>query len=143
MTLSRGAGLIALLLLASVGINLFLAGNLLGLRFHHPPPMNMEQRFEMLFQNLPDGDRAIARDVMDKHRQQLLERLHDYRAAALAAAATLRDDPFSEEAVRTAFAKADETSTAFRHEVQDTVIEIASKVSPSSRAHLRPGIGGP
>jgi uncharacterized membrane protein len=143
VTLSRGAGLLAVLLLVSVGINLFLAGNQVGLRFHHPPPMNLEQRIEMLFRNLPDGDRTIAREVMDKHRQQLLDRLHDYRGAAMAAAAALRADPFNEEAARAAFAKADDASAAFRHEVQDTVIEIAGKVSPESRAHLRPGIGGP
>jgi uncharacterized membrane protein len=144
VTLSRGAGLLAVLLVVSIAINLFLGGNQLGLFFHHPPPpMNMEQRFEMLFQTLPDADRAIAHDVIDKHREQLLDRLHEYRAAAGAAAAVVRADPFNEDAARAAFVKADDSSIAFRHEVQDTVIDIAGKVSPAGRSHLRPGLGGP
>ncbi|HTJ63144.1 MAG TPA: periplasmic heavy metal sensor [Alphaproteobacteria bacterium] len=144
MILSRGTGLLAVLLVVSVAINLFLGGNELGLRFHHPPPpMNMEQRFEMLFQTLPDADRAIAREAIDRHREQLLDKLHEYRAAAGAAAAIVRADPFNEEAARAAFAKADDASVAFRHEVQDTVIDIAGKVSTAGRSHLRAGLGGP
>jgi uncharacterized membrane protein len=140
---SRGGGLLVVILIVSVGINLFLAGNQLGLWLHHPPPMNFEQRLDMLLRDLPDSDRAAARDILEQHRQDLRSKFHLSRGAAQAAAAAIHAEPFNADDTRAAFAKANELSADFRRSLQDTLIEIAGKVSPAGREHLRPGVAGP
>jgi uncharacterized membrane protein len=141
--ISRGLGLLALVLIASLAVNLFLAGNQVGQQFHRARPMNFEQRLEALIQTLPDADRPIAQEVVDQHRQDLAGKLRAYRVSAVAAAVAVRAEPFNDETARQAFAKANEQSAIFRQTVEDMVIEIAGKVSPAGREHLRPGIGGP
>ncbi len=143
MKLSRGVGLLVVILIVSVGINLFLAGNQLGLQFHHRPPMNFEQRLEILVRDLPDADRAIAQTVLDAHRQDLQDKLHLYRQSALAAATLVHAESFSTDDTRAAFAKTNGYSAEFRQALQDMVIEIAGKISPKGRDHLRAGITGP
>ena len=105
--------------------------------------MNFEQRLEALLRSLPDTDRAVARDVLEQHRQDLLAKLRLYRSSAAAAGASLRSEQFSEADARAAFAKANGHAAEFRQAVQEVVIEIAGKMSPAGREHLRPGVGGP
>lgn len=143
MNLSRGGGFLVVILTISVGINLFLAGNQVGLWFHRPPPINFEQRFDMLLRGLPDGDRATAHDILEQHRQELQSKFHLYRSAAQAAGAAIHAEPFDVDGTRAAFAKANDLSADFRRSLQDTLIEIAGKISPTGREHLRPGIAGP
>jgi uncharacterized membrane protein len=141
--LSRGVGLLVAVLIVSVAINLFLAGNQLGLWFHHPAQLNFEQRLELLVRGLPDVDRATAHDILEQHRQDLQDKLHLYRTSAQAAAAAIHAEPFNADNARAAFTKANEQSAEFRQALQDMVIEIASKMSPKGREHLRAGIAGP
>ncbi len=143
MKLSRGGGLLVVILIVSVGINLFVAGNQVGLWLHHPPPMNFEQRLDMLLRDLPGGDRAVAQDILEQHRQDLQSKFHLYRSAAQAAGAAIHAEPFNIDNTRAAFAKANDLSAEFRRALQDTLIEIAGKISPMGREHLRPGIAGP
>jgi uncharacterized membrane protein len=141
--LSRGVRLLVIILIVSVGINMFLAGNQLGLWFHHPAPMNFEQRLETLLRELPEADRSNAQAILDAHRQDLLDKLRLYRQSALAAATAVHAETFDADDARAAFAKANGNSAEFRQALQDMVIEIAGKISPKGREHLRAGIAGP
>lgn len=143
MKLSRGVRLLVVILIVSVGMNMFLAGNQLGLCFHHPAPMNFEQRLEILLRELPDADRASAHEILLAHRQDILDKFHVYRQSATAAAAAVHAEPFNADDARTAFATANGNSAEFRQALEDMVIDIAGKISPKGREHLRAGIAGP
>ena len=143
MKFSRGVRLLVVILIVSVGINLFLAGNQLGLWFHHPVPMNFEQRLEILLRELPEADRAGAHEILLAHRQEILDKFHVYRQSATAAAAVVHAEPFNADDARAAFATANANSAEFRQALEDMVIDIAGKISPKGREHLRAGIAGP
>ena len=147
MTLSRGIGILGLIAVISIGGNLFLAGNLIGRQFR-PGPMSMtfEQRLDFgwqhMWQQLPDADKPIVKDIFARHREDLILKWRAARMPAQRAALALRADPFDEAQARMDLDQANERQTEFRKAVQDMFVEIAGKISPEGREKLRSPIGG-
>jgi uncharacterized membrane protein len=134
----RTARILGAVIVVSVALNLFIAGNLLGDRLRGPVPARpFDQRIEDIWRNLPEADQPIAREVVDRHRDQIMGSWRTLRSAAQHATQIVRADTFAAEDARAAFAIVDTRNQELRRAIQDTVIELAAKISPQGRAALR------
>ena len=113
MILPRGVLVLAIVAILSVALNLFLAGNQLGHQFRGPQsPMNFEQRLHNWWREMPPADQAIAEGVLQQHRGEIMEKWRAFRPA-------------------------NQRLVELRATLQSTLIEIAQKVSPEGRKHMR------
>ena len=144
MILSRGIIILGSVAILSVMVNLFLAGNLFGLHFRGapPPPMEFERRLTDMWRDMPQADQPVAKAIVAKHHDLIMEKLGALRPSNRAAGGVVRAGSFDAEAARRAFDDTNQRLTEFRTAIQDTVIEIASKISPEGRKHLRVRGGG-
>ncbi len=143
MRFPRGVGLISLVAVVSIALNLFLAGNQLGHHFRGPmPPQNFQQRLNGMWHELPDADQVIARGVVDSHAADIMDKWRAMRPANQRTSLAMHADPFDPDEARAAYEKANEKSEAFRRALQDTLIEVAQKISPEGRQHLHIPGGG-
>lgn len=137
MSFPRGAGLLGIVTVISVALNLFLAGNQLGHHFRGPmSPPNFQQRLNGMWRDLPEADQVIARGIADNHSSDILEKWRAFRPANQRAALAMHADPFDPEEAKAAYEKANQRSEEFRKALQDTLIEIAQKISPEGRERL-------
>lgn len=143
MTFPRTIGILVVAIVISVAINLFLAGEQLGRQFRGPPaPMGFEQRLQSFTQDLPDADQPIAKEILAQKREEIIQKWHAYRTATQRATLAVRGDPFEQEEATAAFAKANQRDQDFRKVIQDTLTELAAKISPEGRERLRSPVGG-
>ncbi len=147
MTLSRGLGILGLIAVISIAGNLFLAGSLLGRQFHRPPPsVPFEQRldagWQSVWQQLPDADQPIVKEIFAQHRDDLIQKWRASRMSAQRAGKALRADPFDAAETHADFEKSNERQTEFRTAVQDMFTEIAGKISAEGREKLHSPVGG-
>jgi uncharacterized membrane protein len=143
VNLPRGVGILGGIAIVSVAINLFLAGDLVGRHFRGPPsPANFQQRLEVLLRDLPAADKAIAHTVMESHYSDIIEKWRAFRPANQRAALAMHADPFDPAEARAAYDNVNKRSEDLREAVQNTMIEIAQKISPKGREHLRIPGGG-
>ncbi len=143
MSFPRGVGLLGLVAVLSVALNLFLAGNQLGHHFRGPmPQQNFQQRLNGMWRDLPDADQAIARGVVDNHYADIMEKWRAVRPANQRIGLAMHANPFDPDEARSAYEKANEKSEEFRKALRETLIEIAQKISPEGREHLRVQGGG-
>ncbi|MDB5397644.1 MAG: hypothetical protein JWM91_5150 [Rhodospirillales bacterium] len=143
MSFPRGVGLLGIVAILSVALNLFLAGNQLGHHFRGPMQQpNFQQRLGGVWRDLPEADQAIARGVVDSHYNDILEKWRAFRPASQRAAMAMHADPFDPEEAKAAYEKANQRSEEFRKALQDTLIEIAQKISPNGRERLHVPGGG-
>ena len=143
MNVPRGIGILGVIAIVSVALNLFLAGNVVGQHFRGPPtPANFRERLEMLLRDLPEADRTVAHTVMESHYNDIVEKWRAFRPANQRAALAIHSDPFDPAEARAAYDTVNKRSEDLRVAVQNTMIEIAQKISPEGREHLRVPGGG-
>jgi uncharacterized membrane protein len=139
--LKRGILLLGVVAILSVALNLFLAGEQLGRQFRQPgPPPNFEERLHSLWRDMPAEDQKIAQDVLDRHRGDIMEKWHSFRPANQRVAAAMRAEPFDPVEAKAAYENANQRWDELRAAMRDAMIEIAQKVSPEGRKHIR-GLG--
>jgi len=138
----RGVAILGILAVISIALNLFLAGGLLGRQFHKPAPgQEFDMRLQAVLSDVPEPDHKLALDIMAQHRDALLQKWHAARTAGQHAALSLHATPFDPNDAKADMAKWNERVLEFRATFQDTMIDIASKLSPEGRNHLRIGPG--
>ncbi len=143
MSFPRGVGILGAIAIVSIAINLFLAGSVIGRHFRTAPsPGNFRQRIEMLLRDLPASDKTVAQTVVDSHYGDIVEKWRAFRPANQRAAAAMRAEPFDPAEAKAAYEAVNKQSEELREAVQETMIEIAQKVSPEGRQHLRLPGGG-
>ncbi len=143
MSFPRGAGLIGIVAILSIALNLFLAGNQLGRHFRGPAqPPNFQQRLNGIWRDLPEADQTIAHTIAESHYNDILDKWRAFRPANQRAALAMHADPFDPEEARAAYEKANQRSEDFRKALQETIIEVAQKISPEGREQLHLPGGG-
>lgn len=144
MILPRGIIILGIVAILSVALNLFLAGNILGHRFRGPmpPPMILEERFEATLRELPNADRSIAKAILDNHRDLIMSKWHALRSDNHKVTDAIQSEPFQADQAKAAFDKSNADVAEFRAAIQETAIEIASKISPEGRKQLHLPGGG-
>ena len=144
MILPRGIIILGLIAVASIGLNLFLAGNILGHQFRGPmpPPMVLEERLEATLRELPPADRPAVKAILDGRREMIEAKWQALRAANRRVAEAMQSDPFAADQAKAAFDMANQDFADFRAAIQETAIEIASKISPEGRKSLHLPAGG-
>jgi hypothetical protein len=114
-----------------------------GHRFRGPPTsMDIERRLEGMWRDMPEADRPIARAILRQHHDAIVSRWDALRPANQSAVAEMRSEPFVVDVTKRAFDDTNQRLTEFRIAIQDTMIDIASKISPEGRKHLRVPGGG-
>ena len=144
MTFSRGPAIIAVIAAISIGINLFLAGAMVGRQFHHPPPMpppDFETHLGAIWREMPDADRDAARTIVQRRRAALMEKWHDARAAGQAVIAALHATPYQVQDLQSALGRWNQRTLEFRNDFQEMLVEVAGQISAEGRMHLRFGPG--
>jgi uncharacterized membrane protein len=128
----------------SVALNLFVAGAFLGGRFHGPPsPPDFERRLSGYWKELPQDDQGAAQAVIAGHRDDVVEKWRADRAAAQQVSRLLHQPDFDEAGVKAAFDLWNQRALEFRAAMQSLLLDMASKISPEGRTHLRGPMGGP
>jgi uncharacterized membrane protein len=140
--LPRGFLILAIVAILSIALNLFLAGNQLGHEFRRSgAPMSFEHRLHTWWRDMPPADQAIAEGVMQQHLGEIMEKWRAFRPANQHAIQLMRAENFDPVEAKTAIDLADRRLADLRAVMQNTLIEIARKVSPEGRKHIRaPGL---
>lgn len=138
MTSSRW--LVALVLISSLGINLFLAGILLGRHFVGPPPRNPEimlgRMVDRLSASLNPSDRTVVQRAFEAHRRDFADHFAALGHARLAIGRAMSAEPFDREALRMAFDNLDAQRAALAGVFRAVLLEVASDISPQGRQSL-------
>ncbi len=143
MTLPRGGAILGIVAVISIAFNLFLVGHQFGRNFRGPmPPGNFQERLNGLWRDMPSADQTIAHGIVDSHYNDILEKWRAFRPANQRAALAMHADPFDPSEAKAAYDNANRRSEEFRKAMQDTLIEIAQKISPEGRERLHVPGGG-
>ena len=143
MKLPRGIVILAAVTGISIAVNLFLAGNIVSHSFRAPPPpLDIEWRLGGIWRDMSDADQPVARSILSQHHDTIVEKLNALKAANQNTAAAMRSDAFVADEAKRAFGETNQRLTEFRTAIQDTTIEIATKVSPEGRKRMRVPGGG-
>jgi uncharacterized membrane protein len=135
--LPRGILVLAIVAILSVALNLFLAGNLLGRQFRGPAsPPNFEQRLHALWRDMPAADQPIAQGILDQHYSDIMEKWRQFRPANQHVVQVMHADPYDPAEAKAAFDSANQRWADLRTAIQNTLIEVAQKVSPEGRKHI-------
>ena len=138
MILPRGVLVLAIIAILSVALNLFLAGNQLGHHFRPAPvQMTFEQRLHTWWREMSPADQTIAEGVMDAHLPEIMEKWRAFRPANQHVNQILHSENFDPAEAKAAFDVASQRLAELRAVMQGTLIEIAQKVSPEGRKHIR------
>ena len=138
MILPRGVLVLAIVAILSVALNLFLAGNQLGHQFRGPQPaLNFEQRLHGWWHEMPAADQAIAEGVMQQHQGEIMEKWRAFRPANQHFIQIMHSQNFDPAEAQAALDTANQRLVELKATLQSTLIEIAQKVSPEGRKHMR------
>jgi Spy/CpxP family protein refolding chaperone len=137
--LQRNANWIAVALLVSLGVNLFLGGMIAGrLRHHGWGGSRMEMAggagqvnwiVKRIAEDLPEAQQDIFRDAMNARKDQLVAMGKELREAREAVKAAIETKPFDRAAYDNAATAMGQRQTAFSAELADAVgdsMELAS-----------------
>jgi uncharacterized membrane protein len=105
--------------------------------------VGIERRLDGFWENMPTEDQQIAKEIVDRHRNDILQKWRAARSLTQQSAQALRADPFDESVAKFNFQKANERSQEFRAAIEEMSIEMASKISTEGRERLRFPFGGP
>jgi uncharacterized membrane protein len=144
MTISRRLlSVIGVVLLVSLGLNLFLGGLLLGRDVGGGLPLRpslagggMRAALEQLLKELPPDDRATMRDGFEGHRADIVGRFQALRQARQQVARLLKADSFDAPAAAAAMQTVRERTNALQEAMQAVVLQTAPQLSPAGRATL-------
>jgi Spy/CpxP family protein refolding chaperone len=129
--LRRNAHWIAIVLLVSLGANLFLGGMMAGRLLHHGmggPRMEMmggagqvSWIVKRIAEDLPASQQDVFRDAMNARKDQLIAKGKDLREAREAVKAAIEARPFNRAAYDNAATEMSQRQTAFSAELADAV----------------------
>ena len=154
--MTRGRA-IAIALFASLALNLFLGGVMVGRWLAPQPPTAAFEAggFGGLIANmraaaatLPAEQQAALREAMGHHRSEIREELIALRDARQAALATLVAEPFDRVSTEAAFAELQQQSQAVQTAIHEAMLDAAERLPGDARRQLvesgrhRPGGGG-
>jgi uncharacterized membrane protein len=138
-TRAAGAGT-RWLLLGSLALNLFFVGVAVAMAIRAPAPPrwdpNVFVRVDRLAASLPQADGDIVRTAMQANHAAIDDAQSNYVAARDSIRATLRQDPFKEEDMRTAMARTRAARQNFDTVIQGVFADAAAKMSPAGRHAL-------
>ena len=144
MTVSaRLLSIIGVLLLVSLGLNLFLGGLLLGRDAGGSLPLRpglagggMRAALEQLLTELPPDDRAVMRGGFEAHRTDIVDHVQGLRQARQQVARLLKAATFDAAATAAAMQVVRERTNALQEAMQSVVLQTAPQLSPAGRATL-------
>jgi len=144
MTVSRRLlSLLGLLLLVSLGVNLFLGGLMLGRDVGGGSPARpglagggMRAALEQLLKELPPDDRDIMRDAFEGHRADIVDRVQALRQARQQVARLLKAPSFDTTATTAAMQTVRERTVALQQAMQAVVLQTAPLLSQAARQTL-------
>jgi uncharacterized membrane protein len=127
------------LLIASLALNLFLGGLFAGQwlsdgddgPWHRGPSVRLH--FGTMLESLSPETRAMARQVVERHRPATRAAFQKLRQARAEVGAALAAEPFKPEALDAAFTAYREASAAAHLQLQRTMAEVAAKLPPEAR----------
>jgi len=133
-------------LLASLVVNLFLIGLVVGpMFFHHPPPKEMRAygppshfmgMLDRRTRSMPDDDRAAIRNIMIEQFPNIRPYFREIGESRMALAEALGSDPYDPEKVRAAFDNLDRSSSGMNKVLNEAVIQGFSKLPADQRARI-------
>ena len=141
-----------LLLIASLALNLFLAGLigsalLLDRKPEKEPHRHGRRSFWAAAEQLDPAQRDAFRQVLRQKAEEARPRLQALRQARRDAAAAMAAEPYDPEAVRLALARARTEELALRGGVEEAVVSFAATLDQEDRAVLGQALrrrpGGP
>jgi uncharacterized membrane protein len=126
------------LLLGSLALNLFFVGIALAIaiRAPAPPPRwdpNVFVRVERIAATLPQADADILRGAMQANHAAIESAQTKYHTARDHIHATLREEPFKIEDLRTAMAETRAARQAYDQVIQGVFADVAGKMSSAGR----------
>lgn len=133
------------LLLLSLALNLGLAAALVAMHWHHHHPGDhqaSERRWARvpdprhLARLLEDADRALLREVFEKHREGLREHYQPLGAARRQLAEALRAEPFDPAAMQRAFDGMRGAESGTANAMHAFMLELATRVSADGRQRI-------
>ncbi len=128
------------LLLVSLALNLFFVGVAVAMAIRAPAPSawnrNVFVRVERMAATLPPADADLVRDQMKAHHDAIANAQDKYYAARESIRATLRQDPFKVDDMRTAMLQTQAARQAYDQVIQGVFADIAEKMSSAGRHAL-------
>lgn len=129
-----------ILLLASLGLNLFFIGAVAALAWryqhhpwHGPAYPTPAGRIEQLADSLPAADADKLRTAFRERMPAIEAARNTYRAARERLREGLRADPFNADAVRNAMADARAARSKLDEALQEVIITASAQMAPESR----------
>jgi uncharacterized membrane protein len=138
---SRSRGGPRWLLFGSLALNLFFIGVAIALAIREPAPAyrwhrDVFVRVERLASTLPKADGDIMRGAMQANRDAVARAQAAYLGAREDIRETLRQDPFSIDAMRAAMAKTRAARQAYDQVLENVFTDAAAKMSSAGRHAL-------
>ncbi|MBI4081080.1 MAG: periplasmic heavy metal sensor [Candidatus Lambdaproteobacteria bacterium] len=129
----------ALALLASLVLNLFLAGLLAGRILSSADRMDaMFRHYTMRWATrvLGDEGRPLMDQVWSRHNSRLEPRLQELRASRKGVADVLATEPFDAQALARAFDRLSAATQAAQQALHPALVELAGLLTPAQRKRL-------
>lgn len=135
MTLSRKAAIIlGLLFFASLAVNLFFGGLVVGRAMHRGAgPFQRDFTMARMMSALPDEARESMRQAMREHGGQIGERRRAMMEAGQDLPAIMQSEPFDAEAARKAFREQRAKQMELQEVMQEAMITAMSRLSAEER----------
>lgn len=128
----------ALLLLASLGLNLFLGGFILARHLFrlHGPEAVAARLIDRLSASLSETDREAMRHAFAAHEGELRAARAGLAEARRQVRAALAADPFDPQHLRAGLDATEAGHGALRKAIEESLVEAAGQLSPSGRRIL-------
>lgn len=134
--------LLAIVLLSSLALNLFLGGIVVGKylgqvsdsKFFHSPPMPRGPLW--ILESLPEASREKVSPLIREHRQQMKPQIRAMRAARREVHEQLTATDFNIEALSEALARLEQEKQKGGKMMQQILIDIASQLNEEDRQRL-------
>jgi uncharacterized membrane protein len=133
---------LAIALLASLGVNLFFAGQFSARRAFGPPPpppdpaIMLPRLIDDLASVLAAPDTNVLRQVFRLHETEIRQRSADIRRAHDGVRDALDHEPFEPAALLAALDEVKAKDAALREVMQQALLETVTQISPEARHKL-------
>ena len=121
------------LLLASVLLNLLLAGVVIGRGAAQPSMGGAGQVVRAFLQAVPAETRPVLAQETFARRTELRQQLTRLRAARATITREIQSDPLDEAALNTAFSELNDAAIGLRRVIQETAVAVIRRSSAQSR----------
>jgi Spy/CpxP family protein refolding chaperone len=117
-------------LIASLCVNLLLAGFLIGGRWHDEP------RWRGPFANVPEQARPVMKEVFASHKTEFDARREAVRQARQKVADVLKADPIDQAKLDQALSELMQQGLAMQQFGHQVMVEVARKLTPDQRREM-------